>query len=69
MTNTMTINDHEAIITFDSEIGLFYGEFIGLNGSAGFYGDSTDDLYEQGALSLHRFLEVCSEQGINPYQS
>ncbi|MDO5050412.1 MAG: type II toxin-antitoxin system HicB family antitoxin [Moraxella equi] len=67
--NTMTINNHKALITFDSELGLFRGEFIGLNGGADFYADSVDGLNEQGALSLQAFLDVCQEQGISPYQS
>lgn len=69
MNNTMTINNHKAVITFDNEIGLFRGEFIGLNGGADFYSDSVDGLHEQGALSLQAFLEVCAEQGLEPYQS
>lgn len=64
---TITINNHTAIITHDGEMGLFRGEFIGLNGGADFYADSMDGLQEQGVLSLQAFLDVCQEQGINPH--
>lgn len=65
--NVMLIDNHKAVISYDGEIGLFRGEFIGLNGGADFYADSVDGLQEQGALSLQAFLEVCQEQGIEPY--
>lgn len=67
MMNTMTIDNHKAIISYDSELGLFRGEFIGLNGGADFYGDSVAELETQGKLSLQTFLQVCQEQGIEPY--
>jgi predicted HicB family RNase H-like nuclease len=37
MIDTMEIEDHRAVIQFDSEIDMFCGEFIGLNGGADFY--------------------------------
>lgn len=58
----IVVNNHKVVITFDSELGLFRGEFIGLNGGADFYADSVDGLQEQGALSLQAFLEVSAEQ-------
>ncbi len=33
----MTINGVKAVISYDSDIDLFRGEFIGLNGGADFY--------------------------------
>ena len=30
--NTMTINGYQAVISFDPEIQMFRGEFVGLNG-------------------------------------
>lgn len=65
--NHMMIDGHKALITYDSEIGLFRGEFIGLNGGADFYADSVAGLEVEGRLSLQTFLAVCQEQGIDPY--
>lgn len=65
--NTMTIDNHKALISYDGELGLFRGEFIGLNGGADFYGESIAELEQQGKQSLEVFLMVCKEQGIEPY--
>lgn len=65
--NVMLIDNHKAVISYDGEIGLFRGEFIGLNGGADFYGESVAELEQQGKQSLSTFLEVCQEQGIEPY--
>ena len=68
MNNQMMINDHVAVIAFDPDVGLFRGEFIGLNGSADFYADSVDSLQTEGELSLNTFLAVCQAEGIAPYK-
>lgn len=68
MNNQLDINGHKVIVSFDSEIGLFRGEFIGLNGGADFYADSVDALMREGAQSLQVFLSICQEKGIEPYQ-
>ena len=65
----MMINDHKAIIQYDPELGLLRGEFVGLNGGADFYGDSVAALENEGKQSLQTFLDVCQEQGIEPYKS
>lgn len=36
MISVMEIDGYQAVIKYDPEIGLFQGEFIGLNGGAGF---------------------------------
>jgi predicted HicB family RNase H-like nuclease len=68
MNNQLDINGHKAIVSFDSDICLFRGEFIGLNGGADFYADSVDALMREGAQSLHLFLSICHEKGVEPYQ-
>ena len=35
--NTMTINGYQAVISFDPDIQMFRGAFVGLNGGADFY--------------------------------
>ena len=66
MINTMMINGYKAVIAYDSDIELFRGEFIGLNGGADFYGSDVESLRREGAESLKVFLEVCKESGIEP---
>ena len=68
MNNTMNINGHCALIQYDPETELFRGEFIGLNGGADFYAGTVAGLHQEGEASLKAFLEVCKEQGIEPYK-
>ena len=65
----MDIDGYKAKITYDSEIELFRGEFVGLNGSADFYAKSVEELRTEGDISLKVFLQVCEEQGISPVKS
>ncbi len=69
MLDIMTIDNHKAKINYDSDIELFRGEFIGLNGGADFYSDSIEGLHNEGKQSLQTYLEVCKEKGIEPYKS
>lgn len=62
----MTIGGYQAIIQFDPDIGMFRGEFLGLNGGADFYSDSEAGLAAEGEASLRVFLEMCAEKGIYP---
>lgn len=64
--NTMTINGYQAIISFDPDIQMFRGEFVGLNGGADFYGKDVDGLRHEGEISLRIFLEACAEDGVDP---
>jgi predicted HicB family RNase H-like nuclease len=64
--NTMTINGHEAVISFDADLQMFRGEFVGLNGGADFYAKDVDGLRREGEISLRIFLEACAEDGVDP---
>lgn len=66
MRNLMEINGFRAIIEFDPEIDMFRGEFLDLNGGADFYATDTAGLRREGALSLVVFLDMCSEDGVEP---
>lgn len=66
MQNAMTIDGHEAGITFDPEIQMFRGEFLGLNGGADFYAKDVKGLQREGKLSLKVFLDACVEDGVKP---
>ena len=68
MNNIMTIDGHKALIQYDPKTELFRGEFIGLNGGADFYAHSVAALHKERAISLQAFLDVCKEQGIEPYK-
>ena len=66
MNNVLTVNGYRAVISFDPEINLFRGEFIGLNGGADFYAATIDELHQEAKISLQTYLDVCHEQGIDP---
>lgn len=69
MINQMTINGVNAVITYDSELNLFRGEFIELNGGADFYAADTEGLKREGEISLKVFMEACQEDGVEPFKS
>ncbi len=64
--NTMIVDGYHAKIVYDSELDLFRGEILGLNGGADFYGRTPDELRLEFKKSLDVFLQVCAEQGIEP---
>lgn len=66
MNNVMIIGGHKAVISFDPEIDMFRGEFVGLNGGADFYAADVSGLRREGELSLKIFLEECARHGIEP---
>jgi predicted HicB family RNase H-like nuclease len=66
MNNVIEIAGERAVVTFDPEIQMLRGEFVGLNGGADFYAESVHELVEEGRKSLSVFLEMCKEKGIEP---
>jgi predicted HicB family RNase H-like nuclease len=69
MINVMTIGGYQAVITYDPEIKMFRGEFVGLNGGADFYAKDVDGLQHEGEISLKVFLAACAEDGVEPRKS
>ena len=65
-TNIMEIDGYHAVIQFDPEIDMFRGEFLDLNGGADFYARDVSGLKREGAASLKVFLEMCTEDGVEP---
>ncbi|HKL82169.1 MAG TPA: type II toxin-antitoxin system HicB family antitoxin [Desulfobacter sp.] len=68
MMNIMSIDGYKAIIKYDPVLDKFRGEFVGLNGGADFYATNIDELKKEGKISLKVFLEMCEEEGLNPYK-
>jgi predicted HicB family RNase H-like nuclease len=66
MKNVMMIDGQQAVITYDPDIDMFRGEFVGLNGGADFYATDIDGLRHEGRLSLEAFLEECVRRGVEP---
>ena len=66
MMNMMEINNYRAIVQYDPDIEMFRGEFVGLNGGADFYASDIKGLKEEGKISLKAFLEMCTEDGVEP---
>ena len=64
--NMMSLEGYEAKIEYDAELDLFCGEVLGLSGGADFYGKNPKELRSEFKRSLHVFLEVCREKGIEP---
>lgn len=69
MKNVMTIGGQQAVITYDPDIEMFRGEFVGLNGGADFYAADVAGLHREGELSLNAFLDECAKRGIEPRKS
>ena len=57
---------YRAVISYDPEIEMFRGEFVGLNGGADFYARDADSLKREGQASLELFLKMCAEDGVAP---
>ena len=66
MKNIIDIGGYKAVVAYDPDLGLFRGEFVGLNGGADFYAADVDGLRREGALSLKVFLDMCREDGVEP---
>lgn len=64
--NMMKIDGYSARIEYDSELDLFRGEILGLNGGADFYGKNPKELRAEFKKSLAVFLAVCEEKHIEP---
>ena len=68
MINQMTIDGVKAVITYDSDIDMFRGEFVGLNGGADFYATDAAGLRREGLISLQVFMEACKEDNVEPFK-
>lgn len=62
----MKIGKYSAVISYDPDISMFRGEFVGLNGGADFYASNIEDLRKEGETSLKVFLDFAREKNISP---
>ncbi len=69
MKNVLEIAGQKAVVSFDPDIGMFRGEFLGLAGGADFYAASVQGLEHEGERSLKVYLDMCREKGIEPYRA
>ena len=68
MKNIIEIDGHKALVSFDPEIEMLRGEFLGLAGGADFYAKDVEQLHLEGAKSLEVFLTMCREKNIEPFR-
>lgn len=68
MTTIIEISRQKATVSYDTEVGMLRGAFVGLTGGADFYAEDAARLVEEGAISLRVYLEGCAEHGIEPFQ-
>ena len=67
MKNVMNFpGGYQAVISYDPEIEMFRGEFVGLNGGADFYAKDAVSLKHEGQTSLDVFLKMCAEDSVPP---
>ena len=69
MKNVIEIEGHKAVVSFDPEIGMISGEFLGLSGGADFYARSVKALESEGRKSLEVYLALCKEKGVDPHRA
>ena len=66
MKNVREIEGYKALMAFDAGTSQFRGEFVDLNGGADFYAADVKSLKREGKVSLKVFLDMCSEDGLEP---
>ena len=69
MRNVIEIDGHKAVVSFDPDIGMIRGEFLGLSGGADFYAESVKTLETEGRKSLEVYLDLCREKSLEPFRA
>lgn len=69
MTSVIEVEGYRAVVRYDADLGMYRGEFVGLNGGADFYARDRASLETEAATSVAVFLEMCREDGVEPGKS
>ena len=69
MKNIIEIDGQKAVVSFDPDINMLRGEFLGLSGGADFYAADVAGLLVEGSKSLQVYLEMCAEKNIEPFRA
>src|SRR5450830_360589 len=64
--NVMTVDGFHATIEFDSDLDLFRGEILGLNGGADFYGKNPKELRTESNVHFKSFSKYVPRRELNP---
>jgi predicted HicB family RNase H-like nuclease len=62
----MKYKGYEAIISFDDDARIFYGEVVGIKDVITFQGSSVNELEEAFHDSVDDYLDFCKARGENP---
>lgn len=69
MKNILQIEGYRAVVSYDPEIDMFRGEFLGLSGGADFYAGDVASLKREAEISLRVYLDACREKGLQPLKT
>jgi predicted HicB family RNase H-like nuclease len=62
----MNCKGYEAVVFFDDEAGIFYGEVANVRDVITFQGESVAELQQAFADSVEDYLTFCAERGEKP---
>ena len=62
----MKYKGYRAVISYDSEDNIFWGQVFGIKDSLGFHGTSINELEESFHNSIDNYLEACEKFGKTP---
>ena len=64
----MKYKDYEAMVKFDEDVEIFYGEVVNVRDVITFQGNSVTELKQAFEDSVEDYLEFCRERGEEPNQ-
>jgi len=65
----MDYKGYNAVVTFDDEAGIFYGEVVDLRDVITFQGTTADELRQAFHDSVEDYLDFCAARGEEPDKS
>ena len=69
MSNFLEYKDYMGTVEYSAEDDILYGKVIGINGLVLYEGDSIQSLKRDFEEAVDDYLEMCSEQGIEPQKT